>query len=396
MKRRDFLKASALATTSLFIPSFLKAFESIGLESVRGKKLVILQLTGGFDGLSAFIPYRNDLYYNNRPTLGLKRAESLRLTDEMGLNPAMGDFHKLWEKGYVSVLNNVGYPNPDRSHFRSMDIWQTASDSKTYVNTGWVGRFLDSGKLNPWEAIEIDDSLSLAMKGELVKAVSFKDPKLFYETSRERYFQDIIKGNPLSGNPTGNLGYLYQTLISADSSAKYIYDKYSLKTNSAAYPKSKLANDLKTTASLIDSGVSTKVYYVTQGGYDTHVRQDGAMTNNLKEFSEAMYAFITDLKSKDHLKDTIVMVFSEFGRRVKQNASNGTDHGAANNLILLGEKIAQKGFINELPNLADLDENGDMRYSVDFRAVYATLLNQWLGSNDKQVLGKSFNRLNFL
>ena len=170
MKRRNFLKNTGLASTSLYIPQFLNAFQSpFASKSRTGKKLVVLQLSGGNDGLNTIVPYRNDVYYKNRPTLGIKKSEVLSISDELGLNPAMAAFRSLYDEGLVSIINSVGYPNPDRSHFRSMDIWHTASDSNEYLSSGWIGRYLDNqcvGCENPLHAIEVDDILSLAMKGE--------------------------------------------------------------------------------------------------------------------------------------------------------------------------------------------------------------------------------------
>src|SRR4030095_13254057 len=193
IKRREFLQVGSLATASLLVPRFLKAFEAGNMVPAGNKVLVILQLSGGNDGLNTVIPVRNDIYYKSRPRLGIEKAKALSLTDEVGLHPALTGFKELYDDGSLGILNNVGYPNPDRSHFRSMDIWHTASQSSEYLTTGWVGRYLDaqcSGCDKPTQAIEIDDVLSLAMKGENIKGIAVKDPRRLFGTANEKFFRD--------------------------------------------------------------------------------------------------------------------------------------------------------------------------------------------------------------
>src|SRR5436305_14486469 len=194
IKRRDFIRTGSLATASFMVPKFLKAFERVDRVPPGNKVLVVLQLSGGNDGLNTVIPVRNDLYYSARPKLGIEKNSALLLNDEVGLHPALSGFKALYDDGSLGIMNNVGYPNPDRSHFRSMDIWQSGSDSDKYVYTGWLGRYLDaqcSGCGKPTQALEVDDVLSLALKGENNKGLAVKDPKRLYNTSHEKYFKDI-------------------------------------------------------------------------------------------------------------------------------------------------------------------------------------------------------------
>src|ERR1700754_1587491 len=194
IKRKDFLQIGSMATASLMLPKFLKAFERPAMVPPGNKVLVILQLSGGNDGLNTVIPVRNDIYYQVRPRLGITKDKALLLTDEVGLNPALTGFKDLYEDGSLGILNSVGYPNPDRSHFRSMDIWHSASDSNEYVYTGWLGRYLDAqctGCDKPTQALEIDDVLSLAMKGEQAKGIAMKDPRRLYNAANEKYFKEI-------------------------------------------------------------------------------------------------------------------------------------------------------------------------------------------------------------
>src|SRR5450432_1590107 len=195
-KRREFLQIGSLATASLMMPKFLKAFETNGMVPPGNKVMVVIQFSGGNDGLNTVIPVRNDIYYKERPKLGIQKEQSLLLTEEVGLNPALAGFKNLYDSGSLGILNSVGYPNPDRSHFRSMDIWQSGVESDQYVNTGWLGRYLDaqcSGCDKPTQALEIDDVLSLSLKGEQIKGIALKDPRRLYSTSHDQYFNDILK-----------------------------------------------------------------------------------------------------------------------------------------------------------------------------------------------------------
>jgi len=395
IKRRDFVKVGSLATASFMVPKFLKAFERVDRVPPGNKVMVILQLSGGNDGLNTVIPIRNDIYYRERPRLGIERASALALTDEVGLHPALTALRELYDDGSLGILNNVGYPNPDRSHFRSMDIWQTGSASTEYVATGWLGRYLDAqchGCDKPTFALEIDDVLSLALKGENSKAIAMKDPKRLFGTSNENFFRDVLKEHKNEGEET--VDYLYKTMSETLSSANYIFQQSRLHPSSAGYPKTELGNGLKTIASLIFSDINTKVYYISLGSFDTHVSQQMQQQRLFTELSNAVKAFTADLKKNNRFNDVLMFTFSEFGRRVSQNASGGTDHGTANNMFLIGGALKQKGVINAMPDLNDLDE-GDLKYKIDFKTVYATVLRNWLEADDTTILGKRYDHLKF-
>ncbi len=396
-KRKEFIQIGSLATASLLLPKFLKAFEGQTMVPLGNKVVVILQLSGGNDGLNTVIPVRNDLYYKARPRLGITKDKSLLLTDEVGLNPALTGFKELYDDGSLGIINSVGYPNPDRSHFRSMDIWQTASQSTEYWNNGWVGRYLDAqcnGCDKPTQAIEIDDILSLAMKGDHIKGIAVKDPQRLYGTSNEKFFKEVMK-NHTDQKGEQPADYLYKTMAETLSSADYIFRQSKLHPTKAAYPKTDLGNSMKTIASLIFSEINTKVYYVSLGSFDTHINQEAQQQRLFTEMNDAVKAFVKDLKENNRFEDVLLFTFSEFGRRVQQNASNGTDHGTANNMFLISGGLKQKGMINALPDLADLDE-GDLKYKVDFKNVYATILNKWLKANDKEILSKQYEYMNFI
>ena len=397
LKRKDFIQLGSLATASLMLPKFLKAFERPAMVPAGNKVVVVLQLSGGNDGLNTVIPVRNDLYYKARPRLGITKERALALNDEVGLHPALNAFRESYDDGNLGIINSVGYPNPDRSHFRSMDIWHTASNSNEYLNHGWLGRYLDAqcnGCDKPTQAIEIDDVLSLAMKGENNKGIAVKDPRRLYGVSNEKFFKDVIN-NHIQGDAEQPVEYLYKTMAETLSSADYIFKQSRLHPGSADYPKTELGNSLRTIASLIFSEINTKVYYVSLGSFDTHINQDAQQQRLFTAMSDAIRAFTKDLKTNNRFDDVLLFTFSEFGRRVAQNASGGTDHGTANNMFLIGGGLKQKGLINEMPDLGDLNE-GDLKYKVDFKNVYATVLNKWMGANDKIILGKEYDKLSFV
>ncbi|MES1216901.1 MAG: DUF1501 domain-containing protein [Bacteroidota bacterium] len=379
------------------VPKFLKAFETSKRVPPGNKAIVVLQLSGGNDGLNTVIPVRNDLYYRSRPRLGIEKNSSLMLTDETGLHPALTGFKDLYDDGSLGILNSVGYPNPDRSHFRSMDIWQTGSNSSEYITTGWLGRYLDAqckGCDKPTYALEIDDVLSLALKGNESKAIAMKDPKRLFGTSNERFFKDVLKQHKDEpGEQT--VDYLYKTMAETLSSANYIFEKSKLHPTAAVYPKTEIGQSLKTIASLIFSDIDTKVYYLSHGSFDTHINQQAQQQRLFTEMNEAVSIFVKDLKENNRFQDVLLFTFSEFGRRVEQNASGGTDHGTANNMFFISGGLKQKGVLNAMPDLNDLDE-GDLKYKIDFKNVYASVLNKWLGADDQKILGHQYDHLNFI
>ena len=394
-KRREFLQIGSLATATIMLPKFLKAFEKPMMVPAGNKVVVVIQFSGGNDGLNTVIPVTNDIYYKSRPKIGITKDKAVILNTETGLNPALESFKGLYDEGHLAIMNNVGYPNPDRSHFRSMDIWQSASDSKDYVSTGWVGRYLDAqckGCDKPTQALEIDDMLSLALKGDNQKGLAFKDPRRLYSSSNEKFYKDINAAHHPSEE---TVDYLYKTMSETLSSADYIFQQSKLHPTGQTYPGTELGKNLKTIASLIMSDINTKVYYVSLGSFDTHVNQEAQQKRLFTELNDAVKSFTTDLKANNRFQDVLMMTFSEFGRRVSQNASNGTDHGTANNMFFISGGLKQKGILNSMPDLSDLNE-GDLKHKVDFKNVYATVLNKWLGADDKMILGKQCAYMDFI
>ena len=302
--------------------------------------------------MNTIVPYGNDIYYQKRNTIAIKKTDIITLDDMQGLNPALSSLKEIYDQGWMSVINSVGYPNPDRSHFRSMDIWQTASDSDQFLTSGWIGRYLDSNCQtckNPYTAIEVDDTLSLAMKGAKMKGVAVQDPEKLYQTTREPFFKDLVHDHASADLNEDNLGYLYKTMIDSYSSADYIRNTSKTYNVTGQYPATPLGNQLKTVSKFINSGLQTRVYYVSLSGFDTHIRQQDQQARQLKIYGDAVAAFVKDLKQTGKLDDTMVMTFSEFGRRVEQNASDGTDHGTANNILIYGGKLKKAGIYNNAP-----------------------------------------------
>ncbi|GAA4320357.1 DUF1501 domain-containing protein [Flaviaesturariibacter amylovorans] len=397
-KRREFLQVGSLATASLFLPKFLKAFEAPAFVPPGNKVLVVLQLGGGNDGLNTVVPVRNDIYYRSRPKLALAREKTIALTDEAGLHPALPSFADAYHNGNMVLLNGVGYPNPERSHFRSMDIWHSGSHSHQYINTGWVGRYLDAqcnGCARPTQALEFDDTLSLALKGEQMNGLALRDPRSLAGTTNEKFFRDVTQQHIDHHGHEQPADYLYKTLSSTLSGAEYIYKNSKLRGTQASYPNTALGKRFRIIGSLVLSDIDTKVYYVSLSGFDTHINQEVTHARALKEVNDAVDAFLKDMKANGRFDDVLLMTFSEFGRRVAQNASAGTDHGAANNMFLFGGGLKQKGMLNPMSDLTDLD-NGDLKYQLDFKQVYATVLKKWLGTDDKAVLGEQFSHLKFI
>ncbi len=401
IQRRKFIKTASLATTALWVPRFLQAHARPDALEHQGKILVIVQLSGGNDGLNTVVPFRNDIYYNERPRLALSRTETLRLTDEAGLHPELLAFKNWYDAGELAVLHNVGYPNPDRSHFRSMDIWHTASPAQEYWTTGWLGRYLDAqcaAAAKPAcmaPVLEIDDTLSLALKGQQRKGLALQDPTQLYRSAHSPYFAEYLAAQKNRVQEDSPVGYLYKTMAETLSSADYLFEKSGSKTTAGSYPNTGLGKQMKTVASLILGGAETSVYYLSLGSFDTHINQAGQQKRLFAELNGALAAFGAEMKAQGRWNDVLVATFSEFGRRVAQNASGGTDHGTANQMFFLGGSLRQKGLLNELPNLREL-EQGDLKYTVDFRQVYATLLGRWLGADAAGVLGGTFEPLGFV
>lgn len=361
------------------------------------RKLVIIQLSGGNDGMNTIIPFENDLYYRLRPELGIRKNDALRLSSELGVHPAMEGFLNIYKAGLISILNNVGYPNPSRSHFRSLDIWHSASDPKVIDETGWIGRFLDhsigENPLNKTLAIEINDVLSLAFKGDYHKGIVFENLKQLNSDLHTRIIKGIISRkieNKASVHP--DLRFIYQTLNSGKDAVKSIFQQTKTQRLKTEFPDSSLGNQLRMVARMIAAETNTQIFQVTHGSFDTHAHQTGRHNALLEVLSEGLFSFVNCLQKENKLDDVCILVFSEFGRRISENGSKGTDHGAANNAFIISSALANPGLYNPVDDLSTLND-GDLIYSIDFRRIYASLLEDWLKVDSVPILNQSFEKL---
>jgi len=390
MDRRAFLSKTGIITAgAILVPSFLKAGMLGENFKLRNKRLIVIQLSGGNDGLNMLAPYGYDEYYQNRPVLGLQENNLLKVNDLFGFHSKLTVFRSLQKRGLLSIVNSVGYPNPNRSHFRSMDIWHTASDSNKFSTTGWLGSYLDNNCSNPFEAINIDGELSLALKGKIHSGIALTDPNAFKSSIDSEFFRDLK--DPITENK--ELDYMYKIFNDTKNSADYIFDQYKLQKNTTDYGKSNFEQKLKKIATLIKSDIQTPVFYTTLSGFDTHVNQLGTQDRLYSQLKDGIESLISDLEKDDLLGETTIMVFSEFGRRLKENASRGTDHGAANVMYVIDSDLSEKAHAYNNLDLVNL-EKGDPKFKVDFRSVYQDVITNTLGANSNQVLGNSFTNLN--
>lgn len=387
MNRRNFLTLTGTFTGgALLLPDFLHAFGSQPNLVMGEPCLVFIQLNGGNDGLNTFVPYDNPLYYQLRSKIALTKDTVISKNNGMAFHPALKNFAEIQQKGDMSILQNVGYPEPNRSHFRSQEIWQTASASNQYLNEGWLGRYLDlqCKEHQPTAGINLDAIDNLALKGKEPNFITVKDPNRFkIRTDKD----DKVK---LSDNP--QLDFVRKIAYSVTEGAEEIQQALTKSTAEISYPKTNLGKNLEWIARLIKGNLNSKVYYTSQNGYDTHDNQLAIHQRNLEELNDAVYSFYTDLKQANLLQNVTIVVFSEFGRRVKDNG-NGTDHGTAAPLFVIGGNNRGK-VLGSNPNLSDLDE-GDLKYQIDFRSVYASLLNHKL-EFDYQSIGITSKPINGL
>lgn len=389
MDRRSFLSKTGIITAgAILVPSFLKAGMVADNFKLNNKRLIVVQLSGGNDGLNMLTPYGFDEYYQNRPVLGLQQTDLLKVNDLFGFHPKLTVFRDLQKKGLLSIINSVGYPNPNRSHFRSMDIWHTASDSNKYSTIGWLGSYLDNNCNNPFEAINIDGELALALKGKVHSGIALTDPSAFKSSIDSDFYRNLK--DPITEN--NELDYMYKIFNDTKNSAEYIYDQYKLKENLTEYGKSGFEQKLKKIATLIKSDIQTPVFYTTLGGFDTHVNQLNTHGKLYSQLNDGLETLISDLEKDDLLKDTTIMVFSEFGRRLKENASRGTDHGAANVMYVIDSDLSPNAQTFNKLDLVNL-EKGDPKFKVDFRSVYQDVITHILKADSRQILGNSFTNL---
>jgi len=433
--RRDFINTSMMGMAATWtLPAFLNSTifgldchaADSAIQVATGKDgpiLVVLQMGGGNDGLSMVVPFADDAYYRLRPQLALAKDAVLPLDDYAGFHPNMTGMKGLFDNGDAALIHGVGYPNPNRSHFRSMEIWHTASDSDKNEHYGWIGRYFDSACQGqpPTIGVNIGSMPPQAFLGPKPMGISMASPGRYkliepgdiaVADARDGQMtpmmadSDNIAGSnsgssvgdlgaaPKANDGTSNLQFLERTAFDAELSSQDIQRIVAAHQPKTPYPATKLGEDLKLIGQLIAGGLPTRIYYANLGGFDTHANQKPAHDRLMKEFSDAMAAFVADLKEQGNFSRVLAMTFSEFGRRVAQNGSGGTDHGAAGPMFLVGGGI-KPGIHSKHPSLTDLN-NGDLKFQVDFRNVYATVLDQWLKVDSTPVMKRKFAALDLL
>ena len=439
--RRAFLRTSLLGAAAAWtLPVFIdKTFFTLNalaadsaIQSATGKDstiLVVLQLAGGNDGLNTVVPYNDDAYRRARPALGFAADKVLKVTDQVGLHPSLGPLRALYDEGHLGIVQGVGYPNPNRSHFRSTEIWQTASDANENRAYGWLGNYFDSccQGADPTVGVAIGGTSPQAFSSKTPTGVSFARPEQYrwinYEKTAgkmgasEYFYRQLNQPEDVSAelasmfggsvdaagggsveaiagpshDKSNPLDFLERTALDAQVSSDRVLAIARKTKPLVPYPGGRLSESLSLVGRMIAGGLPTRVYYVSLGGFDTHQNQLPAHERLMTELGAALGAFVSDLKAQGNFERVMVMTFSEFGRRVEQNASGGTDHGAAAPMFVMGGRT-KPGLHGKMPSLTQLYQ-GDLMHTVDFRSVYAGVLEQWLGVSSQSVLGKKFNPL---
>jgi uncharacterized protein (DUF1501 family) len=411
--RREFLYSGlAMVSTLGSVPTFLSqagsamADTSMRTSSKAGvpedRVLVVIQLSGGNDGLNTVIPYGADEYHKARPQLGLDAKQVLALNQSagIGLHPSMKEIHELVGQEQANVVQGVGYPNPNRSHFASMDVWHTG-DTRGGEH-GWLGKALDQTRdanSSEMDIVAIDQQAPLATVGQQTRPVTFTnphtldwDPQHGNKHLRQAY-QQMHQQNAASGGAGDPASFVHRTACNAQVASRQVRQAVGRKPKTK-FPNSGLGRQLQKVAAMIADELPTRVYYVAMGGFDTHAGQAGKHENLLQQFSQAVDAFQRELKATGDHSRVVTMAFSEFGRRVNQNASGGTDHGTAGPLFLFGDHV-RPGLLGQHPPMSNL-RNNDLRHTVDFRCIYSSLLEQWLKLDSGPSLGGDFRQAKVL
>jgi uncharacterized protein (DUF1501 family) len=391
LSRRDFLRQSTLLALAPTVPAFLARTARAATPQRDGRVLVVIQLDGGNDGINTVVPFKDEGYAKHRKTLRLDKDRLVKVNDQVGLHPSLRDFGKLLEAGRLAIIQGVGYPNPNRSHFESMAIWHSARlnpDERTGL--GWLGRALDGGPRTEGAALLIGSGPPpVALRGRRSVASALERPEEFALDAGADPRRAISRDEP--GDDLS--AFVRRSMLDAYATADRLAQVSKTRDGNAAYPGSGLGERLKLMARLMKAGLGTRVFYTRQGSYDTHNAQSQAHSSLLFELAGALKAFLDDMQQSKLQDRVAVLLFSEFGRTVKENGSAGTDHGTAGPVFLAGAPI-KGGVVGETPSLIDLDpKHGDLRVGLDFRRIYATILHDWLGLPAKEALAGTFERL---
>lgn len=401
LNRRLFLTTSAVASSVAALsgtaPAFLR--QAASEKKNDGRILVVVEMAGGNDGLSTVVPFADDAYRKARPKLAIESSDVLKIDGRTGFHPAMRGFADLLEAGHLAVVQGVGYPNPNRSHFESMDIWHTCQRKDTSRTDGWLGRYLEgagkSAASDPAGFHFGDDKQPFALMSRSVRVPSVRSLDEFQLSgSNNRKFRDAVKQLTATTRENNNdlLGFVQSSTSSAISASERIEAATIKGMASQSYPDNALSKKLQAVGQLIRSGLTTPVYYVQINGFDTHAQQQNVHRTLLRTVSDSVSTFVNDMNSHGLGDRVLCLCFSEFGRRVKENASEGTDHGTAGPMFLAGTSV-KPGLIGKQPSLTDL-RDGDLKHHTDFRSVYATVLQDWLGCDPAKILKGNFRPVN--
>jgi uncharacterized protein (DUF1501 family) len=391
--RRSFLQSaacgSAVMTFGEFAPSFLRA--AARDSHTDGHRLVVIEMAGGNDGLNTVIPWKDPEYRHHRPELAIPESEVLKISGGLGLNPALRGFADLLEAGRLAIVQGVGYDNPNRSHFESMDIWHTCQRKQESRVSGWLGRYLEANSVpagtDPPGIHLGSDKQPFALMSRSVRVPSIRSLDEFrLRGAEDEAFRMAVQelADARRTEDGGLLDFVQSSTSSAIEASERIAATSRSYKAATEYPATDLSQKLKTIARLIDAELASTIYYVQINGFDTHARQAGAHTSLLRQVGNAVHAFLTDMSAHGFGDHVSVMCFSEFGRRVAENASAGTDHGTAGPMFIAGSQV-NSGVIGKHPSLSDLS-NGDLKHHTDFRQVYAAVLQNWLGCDSEEIL----------
>ncbi len=395
--RRSFIKGAAIvAASSSFAPSFLARTAYKALAG-GNNQLVVIQLSGGNDGINTVVPYATQQYAESRLTLGIAKDQVLAIDGSVGLHPNLKALKALYDQKNLAIVQGVGYPNPNRSHFQSMQIWQTASPDNS-MQTGWLGRYDEAnlqgqrlGALNFGEQLPRTfwtEHTVVPSIGSLNNYQFLTDPKAPDDKQAQ-----IDAINRIFSNPIGRdaADFFRQAATDAFQTATELKSAVAGTKSTAQYPTTPLGRQLQLVGQLIGSKLGTRIYYVSMGGFDTHSGEKNTHDRLMQQLNDAVDAFTKDLQAQGAFGNTLLMTFSEFGRRVKENGSAGTDHGTAEPMFLLGGGV-QGGLYGSYPDMGDLD-SGDLKFTTDFRSVYGTVVADWLGADPGPVIGGAFPKL---
>lgn len=403
--RRELFRRGGMIAVGMMTPPWLAAVAKADLvRQSKGKSptsdtvLVVCQFSGGNDGLNTVIPYASAEYYKLRPTLAVPDSSVLKMNESMGLHPSLSGLHELYKEGKVAIVQNVGYPDPNRSHFKSMDIWHSASpDGK--IAYGWIGRYFDimagTTGISPVAGLGLSVEKPRALNAKTASIPCFASladiQAMVGNQDAERQLREIQGELAKAGSAESAI---QKANFAALDAMTELQGKLSTFTPKQAYANDRFGNGFKQISQIVAASPQTRVVYFSAGGFDTHSKQADAHANLMKQFGDAVLAFQREMEAAGRADKVIVMVFSEFGRRTYENGSAGTDHGAAGPMMLIGKNV-KGGLHGPNPNLADLDR-GDLKWNVDFRKVYATSLDNWMGGDSAVVLGENFGNIDVL